>query len=1338
MNKLFTLALVLLISISIAQAGLFSVEDKTTEKIDAMFPELVYNTESCITDCEAKFKYCLDGDATYELNFNIPQVTSYGYYTTELKTEPDYDKCVKEETLTHKCSEKELDNGTKDCDYDYTNCIEYGEKEYSYEQWHEGLPSEKAGCYEVTVFGHKQADENVDWQPTIVKKGFLWDTAYTQDKWAWWNTTYSAKKCWNNTATTTRSREPANLNLTALTFTSNCTWGTRLTWCNESTCAYESEIAYRKVTSGADYCFVTVYQNVTTANQNDTYCIYYKASTETAPTITTNLPMFLNETFDGYTNYTQPDKTTDWNYTSGMWSYWTDGANGTVYMNGTAGDSLVNLKYNLSSPLEFRFDMRAGGTQWYGGIYDKDTKATLYNVAPDYYDMYEIDASPRTQWGRYDDNPYFANASASTTCLPQNSWIKFKMIQNSTGHFPYYYCAGSWYSQGTNADSTYTYGYVGFKGYNGMALFFDNMKATTGTFYDTDSTVYPLGAEESFNSIIFSTQLPANNTVINNTLSLNLNFTPQSVTSAVMNCTWKLNGTLINYNETTYNNTATNYLKTGLSFSYYNWTVTCTNGTTTNTSTYVFTLNNTEAITIGAVSPANNSVINDTNSFGYNFTPLSKIVSPMNCTLKLNGTLKGYNESSLNNTLTNFALTSLPYSYYNTTVNCSNNLSSSQVINFFYMNDTGVPVTTATAVGNISGLAYVWGSTSFEGLNITLTCNDGTGSGCNYTRYCIDDLDACSPNTTYTGVIVSNTLGTHYIRYASNDSFGNQEATLSSNYIITSGSQASLSYLSVNVTGDTYTNSSNTSNNYGTNTTMNATFTAQLSYLWLDATSLFGSGHKIYALFFNYTISNHSGTYGGEWDYCTAGESYSAQDELTLTYINNLTICTNWASLLSIPSSDGFKTVELSNYNYLNATNLQRVMRGATANTSNSFLFYTKEYGVENAKPKLVGLYAGNGNIFVNSASDESTGVSITSNVTFTNTTNTITFNSVGTTSYGTGNFSYVSANQMNGLVTTTVKDVAGLYYPSYFYNWLYNTSSPVEIYPALVNMTSSNIGTPTFYVVNPAGVPVTNAVLNIYTNQNGTWVLSKQGLTDSSGAITMYLYNNVQYRVTATDGTTTSIIYTITPTLPSYSIILGISGSNPTPNIMDSISWKITPLTYQIPYSNNTTVTFYVYDSEGEINFIKMWLSYGNDTSITNVSSSSAHGSTLIGYVNTTNTSLIKGIFEINRIGFDDYNITRNFMVRNYANYSYSLSNILNAFKNESSISDGWKQIIVFGLAIGCAIAVFKFAGDMGALLTFAVVMTVAVLFGWIGWVIVMLIWLLVVGYAFMRGGMF
>lgn len=67
-------------------------------------------------------------------------------------------------------------------------------------------------------------------------------------------------------------------------------------------------------------------------------------------------------------------------------------------------------------------------------------------------------------------------------------------------------------------------------------------------------------------------------------------------------------------------------------------------------------------------------------------------------------------------------------------------------------------------------------------VNVTLTPNDGTGSGINTTEYCIDGINACTPGTVGTSVNVTQTAGTagtQYVRFRSTDNVGNVEATKS-------------------------------------------------------------------------------------------------------------------------------------------------------------------------------------------------------------------------------------------------------------------------------------------------------------------------------------------------------------------------------------------------------------------------------------------------------------------------------------------------------------------------------------------------------------------------------
>jgi hypothetical protein len=97
--------------------------------------------------------------------------------------------------------------------------------------------------------------------------------------------------------------------------------------------------------------------------------------------------------------------------------------------------------------------------------------------------------------------------------------------------------------------------------------------------------------------------------------------------------------------------------------------------------------------------------------------------------------------------------------------------------------DTTAPTTTATAM-TTGSLPYNFGDWTRDNLNVVLTCNDGSGSGCASTYYCIDQSDSCSPTALVTGSVGVATAdlqqGTNYIRYYSIDNAGNNETAHSS------------------------------------------------------------------------------------------------------------------------------------------------------------------------------------------------------------------------------------------------------------------------------------------------------------------------------------------------------------------------------------------------------------------------------------------------------------------------------------------------------------------------------------------------------------------------------
>jgi hypothetical protein len=88
--------------------------------------------------------------------------------------------------------------------------------------------------------------------------------------------------------------------------------------------------------------------------------------------------------------------------------------------------------------------------------------------------------------------------------------------------------------------------------------------------------------------------------------------------------------------------------------------------------------------------------------------------------------------------------------------------------------DKTAPTTTADAG------SYVFGEWSNENVEVSLSCNDGSGSGCATTKYCVDTENTCLPTTNYTTAVSISTEGTNYIRYLSTDNATNEETTQSS------------------------------------------------------------------------------------------------------------------------------------------------------------------------------------------------------------------------------------------------------------------------------------------------------------------------------------------------------------------------------------------------------------------------------------------------------------------------------------------------------------------------------------------------------------------------------
>ena len=181
--------------------------------------------------------------------------------------------------------------------------------------------------------------------------------------------------------------------------------------------------------------------------------------------------------------------------------------------------------------------------------------------------------------------------------------------------------------------------------------------------------------------------------------------------------------------------------------------------------------------------------------------------------------------------------------------------------------DTTAPTTTATAVKNNSA-SYTFNTwTNSTYVNVTLTCNDGSGSGCLlYLHYCNDTTNTCTPNTVYSLMIDPpppvqiSTQGTSYIRYNSTDSAGNTETTKSSTIEIDTTAPTTTATAvknnSASYTFDTWTNS----------TYVNVTLTCN------DSSGI-GCGTTKYCND-TFDLCNPTTTYSSPVQISTAGTSY--------------------------------------------------------------------------------------------------------------------------------------------------------------------------------------------------------------------------------------------------------------------------------------------------------------------------------------------------------------------------------------------------------------------------------------------------------------------------------
>lgn len=361
MNKSFVL--IVLISIVISTSFAFSLPELSQSKIDSTFPKLISSTEQCLTDCQATFTYCLDSDSSASLDFKKSKgdvKISYGWYEPIVEKYSYDGACLDEEKVDVFCADNET--AEKDCkDYSYTKCNKYEqlEGERTYSVFHEGLPSEKKGCYNVTIFGKKGIHDNVDWIPTLTTKGLLYDTEISQRNWAWWNMSWNY--CKNitisaNTGGDVNYTDYPSINIsggysnfTGLKFNSTDELRIVNAPCSET----GTEIARNIISNTTTSAEILFYFNKTLGTDN-IYSIYYDNPTAPTPSYTSMFSI-ANKTQINVTNGNTwmecpfsdyPNTLCIRNATGYPYNHWSSSTNGGFAFNFI--DSAPAFKYHTS------------------------------------------------------------------------------------------------------------------------------------------------------------------------------------------------------------------------------------------------------------------------------------------------------------------------------------------------------------------------------------------------------------------------------------------------------------------------------------------------------------------------------------------------------------------------------------------------------------------------------------------------------------------------------------------------------------------------------------------------------------------------------------------------------------------------------------------------------------------------------------------------------------------------------------------------------------------------------------------------------------------------------
>jgi len=272
-------------------------------------------------------------------------------------------------------------------------------------------------------------------------------------------------------------------------------------------------------------------------------------------------------------------------------------------------------------------------------------------------------------------------ADVNVTAMNASGDIIFKINTSTDGFIPQQVITEYFEDNDLRSMSTnYTIN-VNKTGYNNDSLI-TNITSSRVLKFNLTSTAVVVSNTAPYNLTL---NYPTNNSQVNNTNSINFNFSFLDRENQSLNCSLIFDSVINSTNITSIEGNHSNYTLTGITYASHNWSVNCSDYELSNSSgVFYFSVNDTlkPGITLNAPVNGYNS---SSNSIVFNWTATDNKDLNITCNLTIAGVVNRTNLNLTNGTAYNITVSNFPDNSYLWNVTCwdaTNNTNTSLTRNF--------------------------------------------------------------------------------------------------------------------------------------------------------------------------------------------------------------------------------------------------------------------------------------------------------------------------------------------------------------------------------------------------------------------------------------------------------------------------------------------------------------------------------------------------------------------------------------------------------------------------------------------------------------------------------